>query len=193
MRRDGFIRFENKYYAVGEGYSKKDTTVLATKDLVSIYCEGKLLEVYGRIKSPYQTHEIKEHLKKPWQKIHESNAFLLQRAKKIGPTVEEFVQKVLTRGNGLVDTRIIWGILSLDKKYECNQIEQCAREAIDLGHLSYRMVERLLNLKPKSKTADSKITAPLSQNTEAGKRPQSEYKFIRSMDAYKRAPKTHLH
>jgi hypothetical protein len=186
VRRDGFVRFENKYYAVGEGYSKKDAIVLGTKNLVSIYCEGKLLEVYPRIKDPYQTHDIKDYLKKPWQRIEENNAFLLVRAKKIGPNVEEFVQKVLCRGNGFVDTRVIWGLLSLDKKYQAAQIDQCALEAMELGHLSSRMVERLLALKPKTpKDGSQHHISPDSQ--------QSEFKFARSMETYKKAFKTNLH
>ena len=193
VRRDGFVRFENKYYAVGEGYSKKDAIVLTTKDLVSIYCGGKLLEIYNRIKSPYQTHEIKDHLKKPWQKVEESNAFLLVRARKIGPSVEEFVQKILCRGNGFVDTRVIWGLLSLDKKYEASRIDQCTRETIDLGHLSSRMVERLLALKPNAKKEPSQSRAtPVGNSTEKSTR-QTEFKFVRPMEVYKKASKANLH
>ena len=182
VRRDGFVRYMNKYYAVGEGYTRKETTVLATQRNVTIYCDGRLLEVYARIQSPYETHATKDHLKKPWEKVEENNAFYLERAKKIGPHVCEFIRKVLARGQGFVDNRIIWGILSLDKKYEATQINQCAEEAMAMGSLSSRLVERLIKLKPKPQSVEEKSRerSPSQLNLKRDLQP----KFARPMSTY---------
>ena len=107
--------------------------------------------------------------------------------------METFIQKILCRGNGFVDTRVIWGVLSLDKKYSPAQIDECAKEAMELGQLSYRLVERLLKLKPKEVKNPEK-----NQNSSEGSavKPavaQTEFKFLRSMETYKKVSKTTLH
>ena len=55
MRADGFVRFRNKYYCVGQEFRGTDVVVLANKTTVSIYRKGKLLEVHDRITDPHQS------------------------------------------------------------------------------------------------------------------------------------------
>lgn len=170
VRRDSFVRFDNKFYAVSDDNVGKDTIVLATKDNVSIYRGGQLLEVYDRIKDPYQTHAIKEHLKRPWQKVEENNLHYLHMAQRIGPNVSRFVHALIHRGQGFVDTRKIWGVLSLEKKYKASAIDEAAATALAMGELSSRFVETLIRLhslpqekQPKPNTAAaSKFSRPMT-------------------------------
>jgi len=191
VRRDGFIRFGSKFYAIGEGHTGKTATVLATRKIVTIYLNGKLQETYTRITDPYETHSIKEHLQKPWQKVETNNAFYLQKARRIGPNVEELILKILQRGNGFVDTRVIWGVLSLDKKFINSKIDECAKDALDIGTLSYRHIKALLNLMHGAKI-ESDQTRESPKAIEVSLEPQSTQtsKFIRSVSVYSQHIKT---
>lgn len=42
VRKDGFIRFQSKYYAVVENHIGEEAMALATQSRVSIYCRGQL-------------------------------------------------------------------------------------------------------------------------------------------------------
>ena len=115
------MRFANKYYSVDEKYIGESVVVLGGVKQVSIYHKGKLLEVHPRITDPHQSKSTKpEHLK-PWERAMQDDSMYRQRAAALGPHVDEMILKLLGRGQGFIDTRKIWGILSLDKEYTGNQ------------------------------------------------------------------------
>ncbi|HLE01319.1 MAG TPA: IS21 family transposase [Bdellovibrionota bacterium] len=174
VRRDGYARFANKYYALADEWIGREVVVVATAAQVALYGAGRLLEIYDRLAaSSLQTHATKDHLKKPWQKLEEENQGYLAIARKIGANAEAFVRATLARGDGFVDTRIIWGLLSLDKKYPKPLIDQAAGIAMDMNTLSSRLVERLIKL----------TQSP--ENTANAAAPAQPPKFIRPMSVYK--------
>ena len=76
-------------------------------------------------------------------------------------------------GQGFVDTRIIWGLLSLDKKYSKAAIDQAAGIALEMQTLSSRLVERLIKL-----TQAPAVASPAPSTKLAPK-------FIRPMSVYR--------
>lgn len=145
VRQDGFVRFANKYYAVSDEHIDKEAVVLGSKLRVSIYVGGTLVETYERISDKYQTHAIQPHLQKPWQKVEENNQGYINHARRIGPHCEAVVTALILRGDGFVDTRILWGILSLEKKnYPSDLIDQACGEAYRLGRYSSRFIEKII-------------------------------------------------
>ena len=178
VRRDGYARFSNKYYALPDEWIGHELVAVATSSQVSLYGKGRLIEIYDRLsQDSTQTHTTKDHLKKPWQKLEEQNQGYLSIARKIGPQAEAFVQATLARGDGFVDTRIIWGLLSLDKKYPKAAIDQAAGIALEMHTLSSRLVERLIKL---TLTPAKNGCGPESQNPVP-----SSNKFIRPMSVYR--------
>lgn len=144
VRRDGFVRFANKYYAVADQYIGKEAVMLGSKNRVSVFVAGAMVESYDRITAKHQTHAIHNHLEKPWQKLEENNQGYLRRAKQIGPHCEAVIKVLILRNSGFIDTRIIWGILSLDKKYEINFIEMACADAYNLGKFSSKYIEKII-------------------------------------------------
>ena len=145
VRKDGYVRFANKYYAVADEHIDKEGVALGSKTRISIYISGVLVETYNRITDKNQTHDIKDYLKKPWQKIEENNKGYLSHAKRIGPHCEAFIKTLIMRGDGFVDTRILWGVLSLEKKnYSTDLIDQACGEAYHLGKFSSKYVEKVI-------------------------------------------------
>lgn len=146
VRQDGHVRFANKYYSVDEKYTGESVVVLGGVKLVSIYHQGKLLEVHPRITDPNQSKSTKpEHLK-PWERSMQDDSMYRRRAMALGPHVDEMILKLLSRGQGFIDTRKIWGILSLDKEHTAPEIDAACRQALELGQVSYRTVKSFLDL-----------------------------------------------
>jgi hypothetical protein len=84
----------------------------------------------------------------------------------------------LARGEGFVDTRIVWGLLTLNKKYKCEDIDKVCLSALELSQINLKTVHQLLNImaKPKPKML-LREEAPTEQ-TMGGK-------FARNMSEYK--------
>jgi hypothetical protein len=144
VRQDGHVRFANKYYSVDEKYIGEPVVVLGGVKQVSIYYKGKLLEVHPRLTDPNQSKSTKpEHLK-PWERAMQDDSLYRRRASALGPAVDEMILKLLSRGQGFIDTRKIWGILSLDKEHTAQEIDAACRRALELGLLGYRAVKGLL-------------------------------------------------
>lgn len=182
VRRDTLVRVMNKYYAVPDCFVGREMTALLTDTQVTLYHEGKLIENYVRLTQPDEIYAIKEHLQKPWQKIKENNLHYLKQAQTIGPNAARFVERVLQQGNGFVDTRRIWGVLSLEKKYSRDAIDWATSVALDMGRLSSRFVEEMIQLHV------GKIELPGQLPREVGGKEVKSLapsKFARSMDVYR--------
>ena len=144
VRQDGHVRFHNKYYSLDDQYVGKTVVVLGGLKLVSIYYQGKLLEVHERITDPHQSKSTKPQHLKPWQRSLQDDSVYRRRAAKLGPFVEQMVVRLLEQGQGFIDTRKIWGILSLDKRYGAEKINEACGRALEMESLSYQTVKHLL-------------------------------------------------
>ncbi len=169
VRKDGHARFRGKYYSVGESFIDKDVFIIGNSSLIKIYHHGKLLEIHNRIINSFQSKSTKDYHLRPCERIMSNNEHYLVRARKIGPFVEELIKSILLSGNGFVDTRKVWGILSLEKDYSRDAIDIACGEALEREDLSYRTVKMFLTLQ--ARTSEE---IPRSKNN----------KFVREMGEY---------
>ncbi|MFM8342709.1 MAG: Mu transposase domain-containing protein [Methylomonas sp.] len=172
VRQDGFVRFLNKYYRVDQRLRGQDAVVIGNEKTISIYCSGRLLEVYDKITNPQQRQSSKDHYQESWERDLQNNEHYVKRAESIGPNVARLVAVIIARGEGFLDTRVIWGILTLDKKYHSVDIDKACESAMELGQINLKTVHTFLKMVPKQKSP------PEQYSTTGGKftRPMSEYK-----------------
>jgi len=178
VRADGYVRFENKYYRVDTRLKKEVTLVIGNSNQVSIYAKGRLLEVYERVTDKFQTKACKDHYKESWEKTLSDHGHYLKRAQMVGANVERFISIVLARGEGFVDTRVVWGLLTLNKKYQNEDIDKACLSALELSQVNLATVRQLLNIMSKPKQIKTKNQEQLNMQTSGGK-------FARSMSEYK--------
>jgi hypothetical protein len=178
IRNDGYVRFDYKYYRVDPKLSKEQALIIGNNSTVSIYCRGKLLECYARIRDRFVNKACKDHYKEPWEKTLQDQQYYLKMAAKIGGDVERFINIVLARGAGFVDTRVVWGILSLNKKYQNEDINKACCSAIELSQVRYQAVVKLLSITATQKQREQQVGTSEDYQTKNGKfsRPMSEYK-----------------
>lgn len=178
VRRDGYVRFENKFYRVDPRLKKESALVIANSVQVSIYVKGRLLEVYERITDKFQTKACKDHLKESWEKTLSDHGHYLSRAAEIGVNVERFIGIVLARGEGFIDTRVVWGLLTLNKKYANADVDKACFAALELSQVNLATVRQLLNTMAQPIKSQSPSDDPSSTQKIGGKfaRPMSEYK-----------------
>lgn len=180
VRKDGYVRFDNKYYCVGEGYKNKTIVVIGNSKQVALYHKGELVIIHERSTDPRVTKIVKTHQLKSWEKTLQDGAFYSQRAALIGPNTKAWVEEVLRQGQGFVDTRRVWGVLSLDKRYEREQIERACGRALELGSTSYRMVIKMLDI------AEALGQADAAWPKLSGAGPTAAHKFTRPLDEYQK-------
>jgi hypothetical protein len=184
VRKDGYVRFRNKYYSVGEDQVGLEVVILGNKTHVSIYAKGKLLEVHERITDPHSAKSTKDHHLKPHERTLQDGAFYIKRAEKIGVHVATIVRTILAGGDGFVDTRKVWGILSLDKSFSPLAIDRACELALEMGSISYRTVNSLVRMQPRHPDDVSGVAGsppPECSNTNE----TQPRKFVRSLDEYK--------
>lgn len=183
VRGDGHVRFRGKYYSVGENFIKREVVVLGNSKQVSIYHKGKLIEVHDRLTDPHRSKSTKSHHLKPWEQAMKDDSHYRTRAAQIGPSVEKMVTILISQGHGFIDTRKVWGILSLDKSYPAQQIEAACKQAIDLESYSYQTVKGLLRLGV-GQNPTTQFSSPFEP--EGGeKKDKKNNKFIRPLSEYK--------
>ena len=171
VRRDGHVRFSHKYYSVDEKYIGKEVFVIGNKHRVQLYCDCELIETHERLTHRHQSKSTKKHHLKPWEQAIEDASQYLEKAEKIGPHAKELVFSILKAGQGFIDTRKVWGILSLDKDHPPSEVDQACKYALEIDSLNYRTVKSYLGLKP-AKAVNTKLP--------------NDNKFIRSMNEYQK-------
>jgi hypothetical protein len=171
VRLDGYVRFCNKYYRVDQRLKGQVATVIGNSKQLSIYVAGRLLETYDRVTDKFTSKACKDHYKESWEKTLNDHGHYVRQAEAIGENVSRFVQVVLARGEGFVDNRVVWGVLTLVKKYQAADIDRACAMALELSQVNLRTLKALLNLSPKRKDSEE-------FKTTGGKfaRPMSEYK-----------------
>ena len=179
VRQDGHVRFGNKYYSLDEKYKGKEVIVLGDSKQVSIYWEGKLLEVHDRITDPNQSKSTKPHHLKPWERAMQDGSIYRKKGAALGPHVEEMIVALLSHGQGFIDTRKIWGILSLDKRYSAAQIDVACSRALQIDKFGYRAVKGFLEweeMKTLQKNHQTRPVVPVVMSVHQHVRPLSVYK-----------------
>ena len=185
VRLDGFVCFKGKFYSVDDALRGKEVTIVANGTRIAIYSNGHLAETHDRIRSPHQSKSIKPHHQKSWERTLSDHAHYLRRAAGIGPDVERMVQAILLGSEGFIDTRRVWGILSFEKTYRPEVINEACRKAFELNLLSYQAVRGLLKISPKTKTEKG---VPPTINSE-----NETHKFVRPISEYKAQLQLRLH
>lgn len=188
VRDDGYVLCDKKYYRVDPRLKKAVATVIANSSLVSIYVSGRLIEVYPRITDPFRKKDCKPHYQEPWEKTLSDHGHYLKRASEIGPEVERFVSHVLARGEGFVDTRIVWGILTLNKTYTDFDVNKACAGALELSQVNMKCVRQLLSLtsEPKKKRAATADAGSVGEGLRASNDEMKGGKFARPMSDYKK-------
>lgn len=144
VRRDSHVRFMGKYYSVSEEFIAKEVVVIGNSRQVAIYHENRLIETHERVLDRTRTKSTKPHHRKPWEQVCDNHEGLTAQALKIGPCVAQMVEKILLKGDGFIDYRRIWGILSLVKTYPSDEIDAACEDALLNDSLSYAAVKSYL-------------------------------------------------
>lgn len=178
VRSDGYVRFANKYYRVDIRLKGEIALVIGNSEQVCIYCKGRLLEVYEKIQDKFTTKSCKDHYKESWEKTLQDHGHYLRRAEVIGANAQRFIDIILARGEGFVDTRAVWGLLTLNKKYNNTDIDKACLSALELSQVNLRTVRQLLNIMAKPKEKEIQKNDLTTAQAVGGKfaRPMSEYK-----------------
>jgi len=178
VRADGYVPFDNKYYRVDKKLKKEQALVIGNSRQVFIYCRGRLLEVYERVTDKFTKKACKDHYKEPWEKTLSDHGHYLKRAQEIGLNAERFIAIILARGEGFVDTRVVWGLLTLNKKYQNADIDKACLSALELSQVNLATVRQLLNIMSKPKEKNKYGQMDLCAQPTGGKfaRPASEYR-----------------
>jgi hypothetical protein len=80
--------------------------VLGSRTEISIYHQGKLIEVHSRIpaEDSLRSKSTKEHHKKPWERAMNDHSLYRKSAQAIGPDCDRFILTLLKQGHGFIDT-----------------------------------------------------------------------------------------
>jgi hypothetical protein len=190
VRQDGHVRFANRYYSVDERFVGEDVLILGCSTQLAIYHAGQLIETHHRLIDPYRAKQTKPQHLKPWERALSEDSIYRQRARKLGPFVEQMIVMVLHQGQGFIDTRKVWGILCLDKQYAPALINAACQRALELNNHGYRAVLRLLKQSPNTKS--SSTARANSQSTATDDNPSTltsesslvQYKYTRDLSVY---------
>lgn len=166
VREDGHIRFDGKYYSLDKRYIGCEVVILATSSVVSLFCEGRLIDSHPRVTDRAVSKSTKAHHLEPWLRALEDESFYRAKAKTLGPSVDEFVDRILKQGMGFVDFRCIWGIFDLAKDYPREVLNKAVQQALDIGQLRYLAIKRFLAPQITTKQAPTVGSAKFCRSAE---------------------------
>jgi len=141
---DFHVRFDNAYYSIDKAYVHKRVSIRATATTVKIYSlEGEILCEWPRATHKGQWSTDPKHLPSRYSDYAEWNAtYFLKKAVGIGPSTVEVIKNVLKSRSLEVQTyRMCVGILNYANKYSKQILEECCKQAIEVGRPKYSYIK----------------------------------------------------
>jgi transposase len=182
-RRHGTtLRHPRELFMQEESKALKPLPALAYE--VEQFHEGKLIEVHSRVTDPSQSKSTKPQHLKPWERAMQDDSMYRERAARIGPYVDEMILRLIARGEGFIDQRKIWGILSLDKRYAKGQIDLACKRALEMESLSYRTVKGFLEIEEVRELEESGRMGFTDQRREFAPGLEKQHKHVRPLSVY---------
>jgi transposase len=144
VARDGHIEIKRSYYSSPPEYVGQEVWVQWDSRIVRILNERfETLAVHPRIEvgrfSTLPKHIVKEKI----HSIEQGAKFLLGKARLVGPLATRWAEAALSE-HGIQGMRIIQGLLSLTRTYECSEIERACEIAWRNSCFRYRSLKRLM-------------------------------------------------
>lgn len=141
---DFHVRFDNAYYSIDKAYVHKRVSIRATATTVKIYSlAGEFLCEWPRATHKGQWSTDPKHLPSRYSDYAEWNAtYFLKKAVGIGPNTVEVIKIVLKSRDLEVQTyRMCVGILNYANKYSKQVLEECCKQAIEVGRPKYSYIK----------------------------------------------------
>ncbi len=152
VRRDSHIFYMNKYYSVNPKYVGKQVNVTEHEKYLLIYYRKTLIESHLKIVNHLVTQSTKpEHLK-PWQAMLLTTSNARVTARDIGEDCDKMIYTILQKGQGVADTKGIWGIINLKKEYSKASVNEACMYALSINSVGYRSVINYLKLRCKKRS-----------------------------------------
>lgn len=144
VARDGHVEIKRSYYSAPPEYVGEEVWVQYDSRTVRILNDRfETLTLHPRIEigrfSTLPVHIVKEKI----HSIEKGATFLLVKVRLIGPHAMRWSEAVLTE-HGIQGMRIIQGLLSLTRSYECSEIERACEVAWRNTCFRYRALKRLM-------------------------------------------------
>lgn len=152
VRRDSHIFYMNKYYSVNPKYVGKQVNVTEHEQYLLIYYRKTLIESHLKIVNHLVTQSTKpEHLK-PWQAMLLTTSNARVTGRDIGEDCDKMIYTILQKGQGVADTKSIWGIINLKKEYSKASVNEACKYALSINSVGYRSVINYLKLRCKKRS-----------------------------------------
>ncbi|MCH7659015.1 MAG: IS21 family transposase, partial [Bacteroidetes bacterium] len=134
------------YYSVPFRFIGKKAKVSYTRSTVDIYHNYKRIAIHQRNKNPYGYTSIKEHLPSAHRFVSEwKPEKFINWAKAYGVSVYEYILRVLdNHQHPEQNYKSCIGILSLEKKYGKERLNQACSRGIYYDNYSFRVIKNIL-------------------------------------------------
>lgn len=146
VRVDGHVNYLNRYYSVAETYVGQKVSVIERNGEIHIHHAGTKIETHVKLTSPYQSCSTKSEHLGPWEKALEPSSSYRKAARILGANVDQLILNILERGQGFIDTQLIYGILDFEKSYSPGAINDACKAVLEIAAPTYRAVKVLLKL-----------------------------------------------
>ncbi len=147
VRKDSHVFYQSKFYSVDASFIGAPVVVKEYEGNLLFYYRKKLIETHQKIKSKFMKSSTKSQHLKPWQDTLLTTSVYRLAAKKIGPHCDKLIFTILQKGQGLVDNKTIWGIISLAKSYPYKALDEACEFSLNSGAVNYQSVMNYLQLR----------------------------------------------
>ena len=143
---DYHIEVEGHYYSVPYQLVKEQVDVRLTAQTIEVFHKSRRIASHRRSKIKGQHTTIVQHMPKPHQHYAEWTPERLVRwAGKNGPATQELIETILaSRPHPQQGFRPCLGIMSLEKTFGAQRLENACKRALAIGGTSYRSVHAIL-------------------------------------------------
>ena len=141
-----YFQDDGHYYSVPYRYRGQEVILIATERVVEIFLDNAVIARHRRNKTRGGYTTEPEHMPTKHRTYAErSPENTLKNAEKLGESVKALCSRILNSEQHLEQSsRICAGILSLQKQYSSQRINNACKRALDFGINSFKRVKNML-------------------------------------------------
>jgi hypothetical protein len=148
VHRDGHVEVAKAYYSVPPEYLGRELWARWDARLVRIFNHRREQVAIHLRSEPGRFNTIGQHVAaEKISGLERGASYLLSKVRAIGPQAHQWAQAMLT-ARGIAGTRVLQGLLSLDKKHSSEALENACQTALSHGVYRLKTVRQLLQRQP---------------------------------------------
>ncbi|MFK7822750.1 MAG: hypothetical protein AB8G05_01235 [Oligoflexales bacterium] len=142
VRLDGYLEHQRCFYWLGDSWIGRKLQVVDDGTNIEFFEKAQFIRGYNRLSG--KGAKTEGGTNSQWHKAKSLDSTYRRKAQKVGPSFDQLILAQIEKGQGIINTKFIFGFLKLMDSWPWEQLEAVAKYCARRRNYSYRFFNSCL-------------------------------------------------